>query len=90
MAIGETTEERRERLDSYEHKSLKLLTENEIKFEQLGSYHFYVERSYDYWPRTGLFIHRKSTKRGRGVFNLIKKIKNQKSKSGTSTRCWGS
>lgn len=30
---------------------------------------------YDFWPSTGLFVSRRTRKRGRGVFNLIKRIK---------------
>lgn len=29
---------------------------------------------YFFWPSTGLFIHRETQQRGRGVFKLLKKI----------------
>lgn len=37
--------------------------------------HLFVVDTFDYWPSTGLFKHRKSGKSGRGIMNLIKIIK---------------
>lgn len=75
MAIGETNRERGDRLDSTEHHSLRILKEAGVFSKQLSEYGYFVGNEYDYWPRTGLFIHRKTKVRGRGVHNLIKKVK---------------
>jgi len=50
-----------------------MLLNSGIKFKELSADHLRVGL-YDYWPSTGLFIHMKTKKRGRGVFNLIKKF----------------
>jgi len=76
MAIGETTEERRERLDNNESYCLKKMQEEGIAYKQLGDFHYLVEGVYDYWPRTGLFINRKNKHRQiGGIHQLIKVVK---------------
>lgn len=75
MAIGETSEERSDRLDKNEEYSLKKLKEKNIPFIQKGEFHYFVANTWDYWPRTGLIINRKNKKRSRGIFNLIKLYK---------------
>lgn len=54
-------------------KSKNILAQNKIKFTELSCNHLRVG-DYDFWPSTGLFIHIKTKKRERGVFNLVKKI----------------
>jgi len=56
------------------HSSIGILEKNEVPVEELSPTHFRVG-VYDFWPSTGLFINRKTGQRGRGVFNLLKKIK---------------
>lgn len=51
-----------------------ILRENDIKFTILSMEHYRVGE-FDFWPTTGLFIHRKTKQRGRGVRNLIAKIR---------------
>jgi hypothetical protein len=53
-------------------QSLSLLDNLGIEYRALSSTHYRVG-AYDYWPSTGLFIHTKTKKRGRGVCNLIEK-----------------
>lgn len=75
--IGESSRERHDRLDQTEISSLKILKANNVQPIILGPYHYLIKKSdiaIDYWPRTGLFIDRKDKKRGRGVFNLLKKL----------------
>lgn len=55
-------------------QSLSALQQNGIEFNQLSPTHFRVG-DFDYWPSTGLFINRKTQRRGRGVFNLIKQAR---------------
>ena len=55
-------------------KSEALLIKNKIEYKKLSASHFRV-KEYDYWPSTGLFIHIKTKKRGRGIFNLLTLIK---------------
>jgi hypothetical protein len=56
-------------------KSLQILLERVGKYRIniLSPDHFRLG-DYDFWPSTGLFIHLKTKKRGRGVFNLIDKL----------------
>lgn len=54
-----------------------MLLNSGIKFKDLSDTHLRVG-DFDFWPSTGLFINIKTKKRGRGVFNLIKKIKDVK------------
>lgn len=51
-----------------------VFAENEVEFSEKSPIHFIVGE-YDFWPSTGLFISRRTRKRGRGIFNLIKKVK---------------
>ena len=74
MAIGETNQERRNRLDANEEFSLSELDKKEIKYKKLGDFHFLIDDIFDYWPRTGLFIQRGTGKRGRGFKNLINRV----------------
>lgn len=53
-------------------RSKVLLKENKIDFTEKANWHFIVW-DFDFWITTWLFIHRKTKKRGRWVFNLIKK-----------------
>ena len=55
--------------------SLRLLHEGGVRFELLSSSHARVG-DFDFWPSTGLYIHTKTKKRGRGVFNLMRRVNN--------------
>lgn len=62
--------------------SAEVLTDNGIEFQahNFGA-HLVINADghvIDFWPGTGLFIPRKSKKRGRGVFNLLKFIEELK------------
>ncbi len=81
MALGETTMERSDRLDKNQSRSLALLEEEGIIYKKFNPFHFLVDNAYDYWPRTGLFVKRKGRVKGRGIFNLIKKIKDSKNET---------
>lgn len=52
--------------------SADILTKAGIEFtsKNLGAH--LIVGDFDFWPGTGLFINRKTGKRGRGVKNLIK------------------
>lgn len=67
-------EEGRKKRASNLANSLNLLSASEVPFRILSSTHVRVG-DYDFWPSTGLFIHTKTKKRGRGIFNLIRKVK---------------
>lgn len=62
------------------HASLDILDRNEIDYKILSKNgpHILVEE-FDYWASTGLFINRKTKKRGRGIFNLLRIINESKS-----------
>lgn len=40
--------------------------------------HLIVMERWDFWPSTGLFIDRQTKKKGRGVFNLLKRANPKK------------
>lgn len=68
-------EGRQKRWDNRD-KSLAILKERGIPIEELdeGSAHYRVD-GWSFWPTTGKFYNPKTGERGRGVFNLIKRIK---------------
>lgn len=75
--LGDTFREWREYKKKKKAKNLEfapdILHENGIRFKALTMEHYRIGE-YDFWPTTGLYIHRKTKKRGRGVFNLIKAL----------------
>lgn len=54
--------------------SLEILTREGVEHRLLSHDHVRVG-DYDFWPSTGLFIHLKTKRRGRGVFNLLRKVR---------------
>ena len=80
MAIGETSEERKARLDKNESLILDWLESHDVEMKNIGDWHYLVEGVIDYWPRTGLFINRKTKRRGRGKKSLL--LASQKAKRG--------
>lgn len=67
-------EESRARKSHNLTQSIALLDEKKIPYKQLSLTHYRIAEQWDYWPSTGLYIHMKTKKRGRGVFNLIKML----------------
>lgn len=67
-------EDSKQRRSSNLENSTRILSERGVKFVMLSLDHYRVG-DYDFWPSTGLFIHIKTKKRGRGVFNLIERMK---------------
>ena len=55
-------------------RSIKLLDQAGIKYEFLTADHIRVGE-YDYWPVNGLFMHRETFRRGRGIYNLLDRLK---------------
>ena len=53
----------------------QILKDRGIEFKSYNKGAHLVIEDFDLWPSTGLFIHRITAKRGRGVFNLIKLLK---------------
>lgn len=53
--------------------STRILESLKIEFVRHSLDHLHVAQ-FDFWPTTGLFIHRQTKERGRGVFNLIKAL----------------
>lgn len=54
-------------------RSLGLLRANKVEFTKLTDHHYRIG-VYDFWPSTGVYLNRETKKKGRGVFNLIKKV----------------
>lgn len=58
--------------------SAELLKRFGVSFELKNKgAHLIVADRWDFWPGTGLFIDRKNQKRGRGVFRLLKVMRQQ-------------
>lgn len=56
-------------------KSVSLLSSGKVDFKLLDdSTGHYRVGEFDFWPSTGKFYNQKTGERGRGVFNLLKKI----------------
>lgn len=55
-------------------KSLEILDRHRIEYKKLSDTHYRIS-DFDFWPSTGLFVDRKNAKRGRGVMNLLSKVK---------------
>lgn len=53
----------------YVPKHFEKLSEK-YKVEKLTSYHWRIN-NFDYWPTTGLFIHKFTKKQKRGIKNLL-------------------
>ncbi len=75
--LGETfkayKQERREKKTLNAINSEDILIQRNIPFKKFTEDHYRVG-DYNFWPSTGLFIHVKENKRGRGVFNLLKLV----------------
>lgn len=66
-------EERKEKRAANKELSVALLQDKGVSYKRLSDDHLRVGE-FDYWPSTGLFMHTKTKKRGRGVFNLLKLV----------------
>ena len=67
------------KLANNRNSSLELIKQTGLKFEikNNGSHLvvFHDDSAIDFWPSTGLWIFRKTKWKGRGVFNLLKRLK---------------
>ena len=52
----------------------RILIDKGIEYEEKANGHCIVG-DYDFWLSTGLFIHRKTKQRGRGINNLLRVLK---------------
>lgn len=57
-------------------KSLEILAHRQVPYKILshGAGHLRVAEVWDFWPTTGKFYNSKTKEKGRGVFNLLKKV----------------
>lgn len=69
-------EESQQRRQRNRDRSASVLTVHSVAFHTLnGGAHLVIEhagKTVDFWPGTGLYAPRGTTKRGRGVFNLLR------------------
>lgn len=70
----EHKEERRTKKLSNLEQSINILRDTHIEIQQFSPVHFRV-KEWDFWPSTGKFWNRITGEKGRGVFNLIKRLK---------------
>ena len=68
----EYAKERRERKERNLTCSIAILEKNEVPFVSHSAHHLLVRGHVDYWPSTGLWIDRRTKRRGRGVMNLLR------------------
>lgn len=66
-------EERKEKKKRNYDFSVNLLKEKWVKFKISGPSHVILE-NFDFYPSTWLFINKKTKKKGRGIFNLLKLV----------------
>lgn len=65
----------REKRNDNLQKTRELLIKNKVVMEEKENGHFIINAgAFDFWGTTGLYINRKTGKRGRGVFSLLKEI----------------
>jgi hypothetical protein len=71
-------EESRRRRAEHRDNATKILSSRNVPHvvKNEGA-HLIVCDRWDFWPGTGLFIDRKNKKKGRGIFNLLKVIRQQ-------------
>lgn len=55
--------------------STKYLIDNKIEFQSKNGGSHLVLKDYDFYPSTGLFIHKTTKEKFRGIKNLIKRLK---------------
>lgn len=73
---GDYKEERRQKRWDNNENSLKILEGRGIDYKILNaSQGHYRVGDYDFWATTGKYYCQKTGDKGRGVFNLIKKLK---------------
>lgn len=56
--------------------STKLLIKKGIKFESFNNGIHLKVGNYDFYPSTGLYMHKKTKFKKYGIFNLLKDVKN--------------
>ncbi len=61
--------------------SLALFYSRGIKIKKLSTWHYRIGK-WDFWPTTGKYMHIVTKERGRGVFNLLTKLKVNQQKNG--------
>jgi len=68
---------RQKRWENYERARELLYVNKDIitSLVEKPNGHFIINDEYDFWATTGLFIQRKTRKRGRGINNLLAAIR---------------
>lgn len=62
--------------------SLHHLQKNGFDIQEFETSHYLVEQNFDFWPSTGKYLDRTTKRFGRGVFNLVRDIKQRRIKEG--------
>lgn len=72
---GDRRKERQEKKQSNHESSIAILKRSGIPFQTMkGSVHYKIGK-WNFWPSTGKFWNEETDQKGRGVFNLINKIR---------------
>lgn len=71
-AIKGLSQENRKRIRDW---STNYLKRNNIEFTSHNNGIHLKVGDYDFWPSTGMFLHKKTRTKGRGVFKLVKLLK---------------
>lgn len=75
--LGETfaalREHNREKKIENHASSIALLDKHGVQYETLTEHHLRIGE-FDFWPSTGMYIQRKTKRRGRGIFGLLRRL----------------
>lgn len=72
--FNEWKEHKKAKKNSNLANAIAIFTREGIKFKEHTCHHWAIG-DFDYWPSTGLFMNRKTKKRGRGIYKLLSIIK---------------
>jgi len=67
-------EESKKRKKSNLEKSTQILIDKGIDFKSKNNGVHLIVGEYNFWPSTGLFIHRRTDNPGRGIYNLLREL----------------
>lgn len=81
-AAKDWDKESQERRAEHRNNAPRILTLYEVPFQLHTEAHLKVWSSsdtYDFWPGTGKYTSRSTGKSGRGIFNLIRRVRRENS-----------
>lgn len=77
---AEMKQERKKKKLQNAKSSLSLLDARGIKYEKMKGNMHYKIGDWNFYPSTGVYFNQKTYIKGRGVFNLLRELKNEQEK----------